>query len=201
MRFFKSIVSICLAVLLGATLSACVDDSFMSVPPKDPGERALGGPTVSSSAYRISVGDKLRVTVFAATPLINEYTIDDTGSISVAPMGAIVVKDNTPIEAAAALIKRYAQAGLYRDPHITVEVLTYGPFYMLGEVSKPGEFQYRPGMSLFAAVASAGGYTYRANRERVYIRRANEAIETEYDLDSDIAVMPGDVIRVPELHL
>jgi polysaccharide export outer membrane protein len=56
-------------------------------------------------------------------------------------------------------------------------------------------------MSLFAAVASAGGYTYRANRERVYIRRANEAIETEYDLDSDIAIMPGDVIRIPELHL
>jgi polysaccharide export outer membrane protein len=201
MRLIKSTLSLVLLVVASAMLSACVDDSFMSVPPKDPGERALGGPAVSAGAYRVSVGDKVRVTVFGSTPLINEYTIDDTGSISVAPMGAIVVKDNTATEAATAIAKRYAQAGLYRDPRVTVDVLSYGPFYMLGEVSKPGEFQYRPGMSLFAAVASAGGYSYRANRERVFIRRANEAIETEYDLDSDIAIMPGDVIRVPELHL
>jgi polysaccharide export outer membrane protein len=201
MRLFKSAFGILLLVILSTTLSACVDDSFMSVAPKDPGERALGGPAVSAAAYRMSIGDKVRVTVFGTTPLINEYTIDDTGSISIAPMGAIVVKDNTASEAAGVLAKRYAQAGLYRDPHITVDILTYGPFYMLGEVSKPGEFQYRPGMSLFAAVASAGGYTYRANRERVFIRRANEAIETEYNLESDIAIMPGDVIRVPDLHL
>ena len=201
MRLIKSAFTLLLLVLTSAMLSACVDDSFMSVAPKDPGERALGGPAVSASAYRMSVGDKVRVTVFATTPLISEYTIDDTGSIAIAPMGPIAVKDNTPTEAAAAISKSYVQAGLYRDPRITVEVLTYGPFYMLGEVSKPGEFQYRPGMSLFAAVASAGGYTYRANRERVFIRRANEAIETEYELDSDIAILPGDVIRVPELHL
>jgi len=201
MRLIKSLVGILLLVFASATLTACMDDGFMSVPPKDPGERALGGPAVSANAYRMSVGDKVRVTVFATTPLMNEYTIDDTGSISIAPMGPIVVKNNTATEAAAVIAKSYAQAGLYRDPRVTVDVLNYGPFYMLGEVSKPGEFQYRPGMSLFAAVASAGGYTYRANRERVFIRRANEAIETEYELDSDIAVLPGDVIRVPELHL
>ncbi|MBI1212596.1 MAG: polysaccharide export protein [Alphaproteobacteria bacterium] len=201
MRLFKLAISVFLIVFAATALSACADDDFMSVAPKDPGERALGGPAASVAAYRMSVGDKVRVTVFGTTPLINEYTIDETGSISIAPMGPIVVKNTTPAEAADLIAKDYAQAGLYRDPKVTVDVLTYGPFYMLGEVTKPGEFQYRPGMSLFAAVASAGGYTYRANRGRVFIRRANEAVETEYDLDSDIAILPGDVIRVPELHL
>jgi protein involved in polysaccharide export with SLBB domain len=182
-------------------LTACADDSFMSVPPKDPGERALGGPAISATGYRMTVGDHVRVTVFGSTTIVSEYTIDDTGSIAVPPMGAITLKELTTTEASVLIAKKYTEGGLYRDPRITVDVLAYGPFYMLGEVTKPGEFQYRPGMSLFAAVATAGGYTYRANRERVFIRRAREPIETEYELDSDIAILPGDVIRIPDLHL
>lgn len=188
-----------LAASLG--LTACVEDDFMSVPPKDPLERSLGGPGISTSGYRLTVGDHVRVTVFAATTVTTEYTVDDTGAIAVPPMGGIAVKDLTTSEAAALIAKKYTEGGLYRDPRITVDVASFGPFYMLGEVAKPGEFQYRPGMSLFAAVATAGGYTYRANRERVFIRRAKEAVETEYELDSDIAILPGDVIRIPDLHL
>lgn len=201
MRLIKSAASILFVLVAAASLSACADDDFITVPPKDPGERALGGPVASAAGYRVSVGDHVRVTVFGTTPITNEYTVDDTGSIAIAPMGPIRVKDNTATEAAALIAKSYTEDGLYRDPKITVELVTYGPFYMLGEVTKPGEFQYRPGMSLFAAVASAGGYTYRANRERVFIRRANEPIETEYDLNSDIAILPGDVIRIPDLTL
>jgi len=201
MRLFHIAARLLLTLVVGLTLSACVEDDFMSVQPKDPGERALGGPAVSATAYRLSVGDHVRVTVFGTTPVITEYTVDNTGAIAIAPMGPIAVKDNTSSEAAVLIAKSYTQAALYRDPRVTVELVAYGPFYMLGEVSKPGEFQYRPGMSLFAAVATAGGYTYRANRERVFIRRANEAIETEYELNADIAILPGDVIRIPDLHI
>ena len=201
MAFFKTAASILFILIASASLSACVDDDFMSVPPKDPGERALGGPALTANGYRMTVGDHVRVTVFGTTPVTNEYTIDETGSIAVAPMGPLVVRETTATEAAALIAKSYTQAGLYRDPRVTVDLISYGPFYMLGEVSKPGEFQYRPGMSLFAAVATAGGYTSRANRERVLIRRANEPIETEYELTSDIAILPGDVIRIPDLHL
>lgn len=201
MQFAKSITAILLTLALSMCLTACVDDDFMSVPPRDPGERALGGPALNTNAYRVTVGDHVRVTVYGTTPLANEYTIDDTGAVSIAPMGAIAIKGMTPTEAAQVIAKNYAQAGLYRDPRVTVELVSFGPFYVLGEVSKPGEFQYRPGMSLFAAVATAGGYTYRADHERVFIRRPTDAVETEYELTSDIAVMPGDVIRVPDLHL
>jgi protein involved in polysaccharide export with SLBB domain len=73
--------------------------------------------------------------------------------------------------------------------------------YVLGEVNRPGEFVYRPGMSLFSAVALAGGYTFRANQNRAFIRASDERIETDYRIKSDITVMPGDVIRVPEVSL
>jgi polysaccharide export outer membrane protein len=182
-------------------LAACVEDDFMSVPPKDPAERALGGPAISATAYRLTVGDHVRVTIFGATAVTTEYTVDDTGAIAVPPMGPIAIKELTTAEAAALIAKKYTEGGLYRDPRVTVDVASFGPFYMLGEVAKPGEFQYRPGMSLFAAVATAGGYTYRASRERVFIRKAGEAIETEYELDADIAILPGDVIRIPDLRL
>lgn len=202
MQFVRSTAVIIFALLVASLgLTACVDDAFMSVRPKDPGERALGGPSLQATGYRMTVGDHVRLTVFGTTTVLNEYTIDDTGAIAVAPMGPIVVKELTTTEAAALITKKYVDGGLYRDPRVTVDVISFGPFYMLGEVTKPGEFQYRPGMSLFAAVATAGGYTYRANRERVFIRKAREAIETEYELSSDIAIMPGDVIRVPDLHL
>ena len=197
--FRSSIVLIFIAASMG--LSACVSDEFMSVPSKDPGERALGGPALSSTGYRMTIGDHVRVTIFGSTSVTAEYTIDETGAIALPPMGPLVVKEMTTTEAATLIAKNYTQAGLYKDPRVTVDILSFGPFYMLGEVTKPGEFQYRPGMSLFAAVASAGGYTYRANRERVFIRKAREAIETEYELTSDIAILPGDVIRVPDLHL
>jgi polysaccharide export outer membrane protein len=67
-------------------------------------------------------------------------------------------------------------------------------------VTRPGEFVYKPGMSLLAAVAAAGGYTYRADKSRVFIRRSGDALETVYDLNADLIVLPGDVVRVPEIH-
>jgi polysaccharide export outer membrane protein len=200
MQLFRSSI-ILILIAASASLSACVSDEFTSVPSKDPGERALGGPALSTAGYRMTIGDHVRVTVFGSTSVTSEYTIDETGAIALPPMAPLVVKEMTTTEAASLITKSYTQAGLYKDPRVTVDILSFGPFYMLGEVSKPGEFQYRPGMSLFAAVASAGGYTYRANRERVFIRKAREAIETEYELTSDIAILPGDVIRVPDLHL
>jgi polysaccharide export outer membrane protein len=200
MRLIRTAANILLTLVASVTLSACANE-FMSVPSTDPSERALGGPALSVTGYRMTIGDRVRVTVFGTTPVTAEYTIDERGTIAIAPMGSIVVKETTASEAAAVIAKSYTQAGIYRDPKVTVDLIAYGPFYMLGEVSKPGEFQYRPGMSLFAAVATAGGYTYRANRERVFIRRAREAIETEYELESDIAILPGDVIRIPDLHL
>lgn len=186
---------------LSLSVAACSSDQLVSVAPKDPNERALGVTQVAAAGYRLTVGDKVRVTVFDLAPEVSEYTVDETGTIAVAALQPVAVKELTTKDAAEAISKAFAQAGLYRSARVSVDVVSFGPFYVLGEIAKPGEFAYKPGMSLFAAVALAGGHTYRANKGRVYIRRASDTLETEYELTSDIAILPGDVVRVPELQL
>ncbi len=198
-----SFATTCAGVLLAVSfgLVGCAGDSIVSVAPKDPTERALTNNHFESTAYRLTTGDRLRVTVFDLAAEINEYTIDDTGTIAVHALQPVPVKGLTTHQAAVAISKAFAKANLYRQARVSVDVVSFGPFYVMGEIAKPGEFAYRPGMSLFAAVALAGGHTYRANKRHVFIRRAGDSVETEYDLTSDIAVLPGDVIRIPELQL
>jgi polysaccharide export outer membrane protein len=188
-----------LALCLG--VGACSSNNFGAVPPKDPAERALGSVQLSTSGYLLNMGDRVRVTVFDVVTEAHEYTIDETGTVAVPALEPLVIKQMTTKDAAAAISSALAKAGLYRNARVSVDIVSFGPFYVLGEIAKPGEFAYRPGMSLFAAVALAGGHTYRANRNRVFIRRAGATVETEYELTSDISILPGDVVRIPEIQL
>ena len=88
--------------------------------------------------------------------------------------------------------------GYLKDPKVSAEVLDYRPFYILGEISKPGEYPYTNGLTVLNAVATAGGFTYRANKGRVYIKRNNDAQEHNLPLTSTTAVAPGDTIRIGE---
>ena len=92
--------------------------------------------------------------------------------------------------------------GYLNDPRVNVEVLNYRPFYILGEVTRAGEFPYATDMSVLQAVALAGGYTYRADQRRVFIRRAGSDQESTYDLASGrtVYIQPGDTIRVGERY-
>ena len=88
--------------------------------------------------------------------------------------------------------------GYLNDPKVSVQVLNYRPFFITGEVQKTGEFPYKAGLTVQDAIGVAGGYTYRANTGRVYIRRAGAAQEVAVDLTQRVNVNPGDSIRVPE---
>ena len=162
--------------------------------------RALGATGGVDGNFAIAPGDRLRLNVFGDTQMTGEYGVDESGVIAVPLAGPVSVAGKTPSEAAAAIVAILTTSGMYRDPRVTVEVLTFRPFYILGEVTRSGEYPYRPGMSLFAAVATAGGYTYRADTGKVFIRKANEQTERQYDINADIAIMPGDVIRIPEKY-
>jgi protein involved in polysaccharide export with SLBB domain len=197
----KSTFSTLTMLAITLVASACSSSNLVSVLPKDPAERALTNSNVSAGGYLLNGGDRVRVTVFDLAAETSEYTIDDTGAIAIAALDPLVVKGGTTKDAGAAISAAYARAGLYRNARVSVDVVSFGPFYVLGEITKPGEFAYRPGMSLFAAVALAGGHTYRANRNHVYIRRAGESVETEYEIKSDLAILPGDIVRIPELEL
>lgn len=196
---FRIVPAVALLVV-GLGAGACSSDRLVSVQPKDPAERSLNE-HLSASSYRLTTGDRVRLTVFDLAAEISEYTIDEAGAIAVPALEPVVVTQMTTKEAAGAISKAFAQAGLYRNARVSIDIVSFGPFYVLGEITKPGEFAYRPGMSLFAAVALAGGHTYRADRGSVFIRRAADTLETEYELTSDIAILPGDVVRIPELQL
>jgi len=88
--------------------------------------------------------------------------------------------------------------GFVRDPIVSVEVAQYRPFYILGEVNRPGAYPYSPGMTVMGAVATAGGFTYRANSRRVFIQRPGETGEISYPLTSSTLVQPGETVRIPE---
>jgi protein involved in polysaccharide export with SLBB domain len=183
------------ALLIALSIAGCAGDPI-KVSKGNTAERALG----KGDAAAIAPGDRLRLTVFGDQQMSGEYGVDDSGAISIPLAGPVAVAGRTPVDAAKAIASVLSTMGLYRDPRVTVEVLTLAPYYILGEVTRPGEYPYRPGMSLFAAVATAGGYTYRADKGSVYIRKSTETVERAYRLNADIAIMPGDRIRIPERY-
>ena len=150
-----------------------------------------------AAEYTLGTGDRLRLTVFNEPTLSGEFEVDASGVISVPLIGNIKALGETPRGLEQAISTKLA-SGYMRDPRVNIEVLKYRPFYIIGEVAKPGEYPYRNGMNLMSAVAVAGGFTYRANDQTVYIRRAGKDQEYSYPATTVTMVYPGDIVRVPE---
>lgn len=153
--------------------------------------------TSNAGTYVLGPTDRVRVKVYGEPDVAGEYEVDSGGYVSIPLAGRIRAAGATTHQLersiAAALSK-----GIVRDPRVNVEIALYRPFYILGEVKKSGEYPYRVGMTVLDAIASAGGFTYRANENKVYLRRAGGAGEEVYPLDAPVLIYPGDNIRVPE---
>jgi polysaccharide export outer membrane protein len=147
--------------------------------------------------YRLGPRDKVRINVFGEPNLSGEFFVSGNGQISFPLVGDVEAANSTVAEFQARLENALRQ-GYLKEPHVSAEVLTYRPFYILGEVNKPGEYPYSNGLNVLNAVATAGGFTYRAQKKNVHIRRADETEEKKYDLTSDLLVSPGDTIRITE---
>ena len=156
-------------------------------------------PTVQD-VYRLGPGDKLRITVYNESSLTGEYSVSSAGTISFPLIGDIPVRDLS-VEALQASLVRRLGAGYVKDPKVSAEILNYRPYYILGEVVKPGEYPYAVGLDIVQAVAAAGGYTYRANTRKVFLRRRGEAAETRIDIRRRAPlVLPGDTLRIGERY-
>ena len=148
------------------------------------------------SAYDLGAGDRLGIKVLGADELAGEYLVQDDGTIRMLIIGVVPAAGLTP-DQLERNIEGKLKAGRYiTDPHASVAVLIYRPFYILGEVASPGGYPYASGMRVLSAVAAARGYTYRANQDYVIIVRNGE--ESRADLFS--AIQPDDIIRVPERY-
>jgi polysaccharide export outer membrane protein len=147
--------------------------------------------------YRLGAGDKLRVTVFGETALSGEFLVSGTGKISLPLIGDVQAAGVT-VPAFQEQVQRALRDGYLKDPRVSAEVLNYRPFYILGEVEKPGEYPFTNNLTVLNAVATAGGFTYRANKGRVYIKRNGNVDERQETLSPAVKVLPGDTIRIGE---
>ncbi len=161
--------------------------------PKELATRA----TVGNYVYQIGPGDRVKVTTYGEDRLTGEFTVNSAGAISFPLLGTVPVAGKTLPEFNADLQQRLA-SGFMKNPQVAVEMLTFRPVYILGEVQRPGEFPYGERLSIYALVAKAGGFTYRANQKFAYVRGENETAERAVRLTSATAVQPGDTIRIPE---
>ncbi len=172
----------------GGGLSACglPGDDLPPVPPAVTGE------------YRLGPGDEVRITTFGEQQLTGEFHVSDSGKVALPLIGSIDANGKTPLALAADIAKTLSASKLYLDPKVTAEVTTYRPIFILGEVSKPGQYPYLPGMTVVTAVAVGGGFTYRAVTSQFSIVRTIDGKAVEGKADRQTFVQPGDVITVYE---
>ena len=145
--------------------------------------------------YTLDTGDVLRVFVYGDEELSNQYRVDDNGAIAFPLVGPIIVRGQTTQIAASRITAALAK-GFMRNPNVAVEVATYRPFFIQGEVVSAGQYPYVYGMSVRAAISTAGGFTDTANRTRVLIYRPNGNQMIRKSVGLDFPVRPDDTIVV-----
>lgn len=184
-----------LAGFLALILTACASTSG-AAPGIDAGAQS-GGLPAERIEYRLDTGDQLRIIVFGEEELSGEFVVDSSGGVSLPLIGQVDAQGLTLREFERA-VREALQEGYLNDPRVNAEVLNFRPYYILGEVQEPGEYPYNSGLTVMNAVATAGGFTYRANTRVVYIKRAGSTRELEFNLTPETTVNPGDTVRIAE---
>ena len=153
--------------------------------------------SLEDGPYTLDSGDKLRIMVFGQDPLSNNYTVDAQGAVTLPLIGAVGARGLTTSQLGGAIAGRL-RSGYVRDPSVTVEIETHRPFFVLGEVTYPGQYPYVPNMTVENAIAIAGGFTPRAAKDTVTITRKVQGAPTRMSLPLRYPLRPGDTIEVSE---
>jgi polysaccharide export outer membrane protein len=191
MRFGRALVLMVSALLLAACAARVAP---MSEPiPIEPTAYA----PAPEAPYRLDSGDRLRIVVFGQEGLSTTYIVDAGGAITMPLIGPIRARGLTTRDLAGAIAARLRQ-GYIREPHVAVEVETHRPFFILGEVTHPGQYPYVAHMTVETAVAIAGGFTPRARKGEVTITRPADGESARAEVPLSYPVQPGDTINVAE---
>ncbi|MEL7128149.1 MAG: polysaccharide biosynthesis/export family protein [Pseudomonadota bacterium] len=185
----------CLAmVTVAACQSAPVSTDAPTTAPVTPTGETI---SISSPAYILGNGDRLRVTVFDEPELSGEFLVDGTGQVSIPLVGEIPASGKSVRDFQRELETQLGD-GFLVEPRVSAEVINFRPYYILGEVGRPGEYPYTDALTVMNAVATAEGFSYRANKRTVFIRGADDTKERSVRLTPDLKVQPGDTIRIGE---
>ena len=185
------------ALLLCLTVGACDDASVLLATTEPASEPSHLSP---ATELRLHIGDKIKLVIIGDEKISGEYEIDQSGEILVPAAGAIRAAGRTKNELASEIARKLTDQQYLRNPMVTVDVSAFRPFYVLGEVEKPGEYPYHAGLNILSAMAVAGGETYRGNESHALIQRAGEQAFRVYSLSPDVPIYPGDLIKVPERY-
>ena len=157
----------------------------------------LASHAVADDDYRLGAGDRVKVIVFDEPDLSGEFELDGGGGFSMPLIGHVTAISLSPRALEDRLTGRLLDGYLLR-PRVAVEVLSYRPFYIMGEVNQPGSYPYRAGLTVLNAAALAGGFTYRADEDDIEISRQADTGQSEFEAAPLTQIRPGDVIRVKE---
>lgn len=193
---FRAIVLSCL--VFAFSLGAAAQPGPQSTPPA-----SVATPTVLSReealTYKLGPGDKLNIITFDEPQLTGNFSVGANGMVSLPWIGDVRAQGRTETELRADIEARLKD-GYILNPQVSLQVLVFRPFYILGEVNKPGEYPYVSGLTVMAAVATAQGFTYRANKHTVYIKRPGRDAELKLPLTPATEVHAGDTVRIAERY-
>jgi polysaccharide export outer membrane protein len=178
-----------LCPLLGLALAGLVAGCADAPPP---------APTTTADANQLHVGDTVTITVFGQPQLTGEQLIDDHGEVSVLLAGRARLAGLTPTAAEQALREKLGQGGIVVNPSVSVVVTHHLPVYVVGEVTRPGSYDWAGDLHAINAVALAGGYTYRAKQSDLRVIRHGDPSHQQYAADQTTTIEPGDTVIVPE---
>jgi polysaccharide export outer membrane protein len=163
-----------------------------------PGGKLAPLPDSRNAAYTLGVGDQVRVITAGGEQLNGDFRVNDAGDIAIPLLGTVHAVGLTTGELERSIEKDLQDKMLFRDPSVAVEVISYRPVFILGEVNKPGEYPYQPGMTLLTAVSVGGGFTYRAVTDYGSVVRVIDGQAVEGRVGRQSFIQPGDVITIFE---
>ncbi|KYG22998.1 sugar transporter [Bradyrhizobium sp. AT1] len=181
----------------GGGAIAALSNSFAASPAPMPVGYAAPMPARYDASYHLDAGDKLRVVVYGQEGLTNSYAIDAGGSITMPLIGAVPARGRTTAGLAGEIAARLRN-GYIREPSVAVEIESYRPFFILGEVTAPGQYPYVPNMTVESAVAIAGGFSPRAKRDVVTVTHTENGGSMRAVVPLGTPLNPGDTVFVGE---
>jgi len=154
-------------------------------------------PAAPEGPYTLDSGDRLRIVVFGQDGLTNSYSVDASGHIAMPLIGSVSARGATTDELSRRIADKLRQ-GFIREPHVAVEIESYRPFFILGEVTQPGQYPYVANMTVETAAAIAGGFAPRAFRRAVIVSRVVDGQQMRVTVPVTYALRPGDTVNVQE---
>jgi polysaccharide export outer membrane protein len=176
-----------LGLLGGLVLASCA-----------PGHGLAPLPDARETTYTLGIGDQIRMITVGDDQLTGDFGVNDAGDISLPLLGRVHAAGLTTAQLERRIEEGLKQQQLFREPSVAVEVLTYRPIFILGEVNKPGQYPYQPGMTLLTAVSVAGGFTFRAVTDYASVVRSDGEHAVEGRVGRQSFIQPGDVITIYE---